>query len=812
MPRKKKAVEEEEETESGWSDVFGSDVKRGIAAVVLVTFGILFLLGFFGAAGPFGAALDKGVSSLFGWGKWLFPVTLFVAAVFLLRKRETTLSDVVKFVGLGVVFVSVLGFFHLVQGDDADALLAAVRAGRGGGYVGYGMAYVLLRYTGFAAGAVILSAFTVSGLIAAFNVSLSHVLSRTKRSFLALRGEPAAARAGEEGTEEESEESEDSAETEEESEESGENDDDEEDASGDDEGAAPDDRLEAHNIGELRFSEDEPETLDVVGDEDDDDEEDGDDEEEDDDEPRPRRRKRKSAWRTPPLEVFGNHGKEKGVAGNTEETKRSIQNTLRSFGISGEMGDTVVGPTVTQYTFRPAFGTRLSKILTLGNDLALALARHPIRIEAPIPNTSLVGIEVPNASPAIVRMRKVLESSAFRSGKFGLPVALGETVSGSYEVADLESMPHLLIAGQTGSGKSVCIDSILLSLLYRNTPEELRLILVDPKRVGLALYKGIPHLKGNGVITDVKKVVAALKYAVQEMERRFTVFERVNARDLASYMSMVRAGGTYSEKDSQGNSHEKHLEPMPRLVIVIDEMADLMMSHGKEVEPAIVRLAQKSRAVGIHLVLATQKPISDVVTGLIKSNVPTKIAFAVANQMDSRIILDTGGAEKLVGKGDMLYSPSGSSRPKRIQGVFVDDAEVKGVVDFLKAEMEEHGGEDLGGDYDGPSAADEEHVSDDFSSFMDGEASDRDERYEEAKRVVIETGRAATTFLQRKLSIGYGRAAKILDELEEDGIIGPAEGANRGRVVLVGKAAGEAGEAEYDDPMRDQAARDKWQV
>lgn len=815
MPRKKKTIEEEEpESGSGWGDVFGSDVKRGIAAILLVMFGILFLFGFFDAAGPFGAGLDKGVASLFGWGKWLFPVVLFVAAVFLLRRRETTLSDIVKFIGLGVVFVSVLGFFHLIQGGGPHGLLEAVRAGRGGGYIGYGIAYVLLRYTGFGAGAVILSAFMFSGLIAAFNVSLSHLLSRAKRSFLALRGERIAT-GPEEGEEsEETEESEEETEgSEEERAEAAEETETEEASEAD---PVPDDRLEDHNIKELRFSEDEPDASEIDEDDDeeeyDEDGEDDDEEEEtDEEEPRSRRRRRKSVWSTPPIGLFQKRT-EKGAAGNAEDTKRVIQNTLRSFGISGEMGDAVVGPTVTQYTFRPAFGTRLSKILTLGNDLALALARHPIRIEAPIPNTSLVGIEVPNDAPATVRMRELLESPAFRNRKSSLSVPLGETVSGSYEIANLESMPHLLIAGQTGSGKSVCIDSILLSLLYQNTPDELRLILVDPKRVGLALYKGIPHLKGNGVITDVKKVVAALKYAVQEMERRLAMFERVHARDLASYMAKVRAGETYEETDSQGNSREKRLEPMPYIVIVIDEMADLMMSHGKDVEAAIVRLAQMSRAAGIHLVLATQKPISDVVTGLIKSNVPTKIAFAVSNQTDSRIILDTGGAEKLVGKGDMLYSPSGSSRPKRIQGVFVDDAEVKGVVDFLIAETEKHGGDDIGGDYDEPSSDGATHVSDDLSSFMDDADSDRDERYEEAKRVVIETGRAATTFLQRKLSIGYGRAAKILDELEEDGVIGPAEGNNRGRVVLVGKAAGEAGDAEYDDPMRDQAARDKWQV
>jgi S-DNA-T family DNA segregation ATPase FtsK/SpoIIIE len=833
MPRKKKK-EEEEENESGWEEVLGGDAKRSIAAIILVMFGALFLFGFFHAAGPFGELLDRGIGSLFGWGKWLFPVLLFVAALFLLRRRETTLSDIVKFIGLGVVFVGLLGFFHLFLDNDPEELLKLAKNGKGGGYIGYMISYILLRFTGRGAGAVILGALFLSGMVAAFNVSLVHFLSRIKRGLLSI-GRKKAKPNIEEGDEDDDEDNDEEQDDDDASEE-GTDDASAEEGTGDDEENedkdeedVPDDKLEAHNIAGLRFTEDdagdeepddEEDDEEADGDEDDDTDEDGEDDEddeEDDDEDRSRKRRRKRLkWEMPSLDFFRSHT-EKGASGDIEGTKRIIQETLKYFNISGEMGEAVVGPTVTQYTFRPAFGTRLSKIVSLSNDLALALARHPIRIEAPIPNTSLVGIEVPNAKQADVRMRNILESKSFvkKSQQSRLSVVLGEAVDGSFEIADLESMPHLLVAGRTGSGKSVCVNSILLSLLYQNSPEDLQLILVDPKRVELSLYNKIPHLKSGKVITDAKHVVNALKYAVHEMERRLKIFESVHARNLAAYREKYERGERMKVIED-GKARRKDLEPIPHIVIVIDEMADLMMSHGKEVEATIVRLAQMSRAVGIHLVLATQKPVSDVVTGLIKSNVPAKIAFSVSSQMDSRIILDTGGAEKLVGKGDMLYAAPGASRPKRLQGVFVDDREVKDVVRFLIEQKEELGAEEIGGDFDGDDDEETESASGfsddvDFSN-LEEDPSEQDELYDEAKKVVIESGRAATTYLQRRLSVGYGRAAKLLDMLEEHGVVGPAEGRNKGRVVLVGKAAGEAGDAEYDDPMRDQAARDKWQT
>jgi len=374
-------------------------------------------------------------------------------------------------------------------------------------------------------------------------------------------------------------------------------------------------------------------------------------------------------WKLPSLDLLST-ATTSPDAGNIKENVKIIEKTLRNFGVSVEMVDVNVGPTVAQYTLRPATGVKLNKITNLSNDLALALAAHPIRIEAPIPGKSLVGIEIPNKSVSIVRLRKLLETETFSSKrKSNLTVVLGRDVSGSSAYANLDAMPHLMIAGSTGSGKSVCINSVILSLLYQNSPRDLKFIMVDPKRVELTGYNGIPHLL-TPVVTDVDKTVNALKWTVQEMENRYHVFSKHGSRDIKTY--------------NQANKKEK----MPYIVVIIDELADLMSIAAQEVEGAIVRLAQKARATGIHLVLATQRPSVDVITGLIKANITSRIAFAVSSQVDSRTILDVSGAEKLLGKGDSLYLASDVSKPRRIQGVYVADQEIKGVVDFLKGKEE----------------------------------------------------------------------------------------------------------------------------
>ena len=818
MGRKKKVEKQEEPAEASgfeWEEILGSGAKRSIAAIFFFTFGLLFLISFFQAGGALGGFFDDMLGSAFGWGKWLFPPLLFVFAVFFLKQRETTLSDVVKFIGLGVVFIALLGFFHLYLGDTSKELLTAAKHGSGGGYLGYFLASALLEGTGKVSGTVILFALFLIGGVSAFNVSLMHFIQKAMSRIRPEKdggvpavpgeGEPVAAApaaivgdgapdlfslAGRQA---------ESAIAPVAEAKSGADDANVKNISFPDE--TPEEKDPTANVSSVTFA--------------------GHDEKEESEEDSTPvkayfKRNQPIKWRDFPGLDLLEAKTEKEASGNVERNSQVIQSTLRYFGIEVEPGEAPkVGPTVTQFSFRPKDGVRLAKILALGSDLSLALAKHPIRIEAPIPGKSLVGIEVPNDTPAKVRMKDIMESPVYKSKRRkGLQLVLGQDVSGTFEIANLETMPHLLIAGATNSGKSVCINSLLISLLYQFTPDELKFILVDPKRVELSLYEGIPHLKSGRVIVDNKHVVNALRYAIGEMERRLKLFATIQARDLASYREKARQGESRTVVGEDGSVRVEALDPIPHIVIVIDEMADLMMAHGKEVEALIVRLAQMSRAVGIHLVLATQRPSVEVVTGLIKANVPARIAFMVTNQIDSRTILDTSGADKLLGKGDMLYSAPGISQPRRLQGVFISEDEVKRVVHFWKEEKQRLGADEIGGDFDGPEDAKEkddaamELSGNDFSKDFGGE----DSEYEAAKKVVIETGRAATTFLQRRLGIGYGKAAKFLDQMEEEGIVGMPDGPNKGRRVLVGKQGDTSHDAVYDDPMADQLARDKWQA
>jgi len=458
-------------------------------------------------------------------------------------------------------------------------------------------------------------------------------------------------------------------------------------------------------------------------------------------------------WILPPLELL-NEDKDQAATGDINANASIIKRTLSNFGIDVEMGEVSIGPTVTQYTMRPAIGVKLSRITALNPDLALALAAHPIRIEAPIPGKSLVGIEVPNSKAALVGLRNMLEDDEFAKSKWFLPMAVGRDVAGTPIFCGLDKMPHLLIAGATGTGKSVVINTTLLSLLYKHSPDILKLILIDPKRVELTLYNDIPHLI-TPVITDNKKVLGALKWAVTEMDRRYDILSKSASRDIFSYNAKIT----------------KDVPVMPFIVIVIDELADLMASYGRDVEAAIVRLAQMSRAVGIHLILSTQRPSVEVITGLIKANITSRIALQVASQIDSRTILDMAGAEKLLGKGDMLFVPGDSSKPKRVQGPLVTEKEVKDVVSFLK---------DQAGKIEVTSETPELQV--DFDAPVSligtgGSSAGEDDMYEDAKHVVIEAGKASASLLQRRLRVGYARAARLLDILEERGVIGPGDGA-----------------------------------
>ena len=521
-------------------------------------------------------------------------------------------------------------------------------------------------------------------------------------------------------------------------------------------------------------------------------------------------------WELPSISLLDNTI-EKAQAGDIERNAKIIQETLRNFGIEVELGEIKTGPTVTQYSFRPAVGVKLSRITNLSSDLALRLAARQVRIEAPIPGKSLVGIEVPNKKSAIIRLPELLQSLEFENRKSNLLLALGKDVNGNYVCSDLRKMPHLLIAGSTGSGKSVCINTILLSMLYQNSPEDLKLILVDPKRVELTPYNGIPHLLAD-VVVENGKVLSALKWAIGEMERRYKLLQEVGSKDIISFNTKAKNNETFQRlNENSGEIIEETVKKLPYIVIVIDELADLMASHGKEVEGAVIRLAQMSRAVGIHLILSTQKPTVTVITGLIKSNIPTRIAFRVPSLMDSRTILDASGAEKLLGNGDMLYSAAEAVDLKRVQGVFVSEEEIKRVVKFIKNQKFEKIEDDLGdnvviedkqplGNKNGEVTTTYTGDKIDFAAIP--EANDmEDQRYEEAKEIVLQAKKASSSLLQRRMRIGYSRAARLIDILEERGIIGSAEGA-KPREILV---AGENNTA-YESSIEDQVVRDKWQM
>jgi S-DNA-T family DNA segregation ATPase FtsK/SpoIIIE len=480
------------------------------------------------------------------------------------------------------------------------------------------------------------------------------------------------------------------------------------------------------------------------------------------------RRRGDSEFVPPPLSLLEPDSGKPGV-GDIKANSNIIKRTLQNFGINVEMDEITIGPSVTRYALKPAEGVKLSRIITLQNDLSLALAAHPLRIEAPIPGKSLVGIEIPNRIKSTVGLATLLGSKDFAESPHPLYISLGKGISGVPHFANLAKAPHMLIAGATGSGKSVTIHTIITSLLYRNSPDRLRLIMVDPKRVELTLYNGIPHLL-TPVITDAKKTILALRWAAKEMDRRYDILESFAVRDIESYHKNILAK-ELTKKPAEGSDPAAEIERMPYIAIIVDELADIMQAYPRELEAAIVRLAQMSRAVGIHLLLSTQRPSVEVITGLIKANIPTRIALQVASQIDSRTILDMAGAEKLLGAGDMLYLSGDMSKPVRIQSAFISETELKNVVAYLKSHTDDLPPADL-------NLAVEEKGNGLFSTALDNlDGGDDDDLYEDARIAVIEAGKASASYLQRKLKVGYARAARLLDMLEERGVIGPGDGA-----------------------------------
>jgi S-DNA-T family DNA segregation ATPase FtsK/SpoIIIE len=688
--------------------------KKELAAIFLVVVAALSLLAFFNLAGPAGKYIDAALAAMFGMNKVVVPFVLAAAAGKMAWPQTFALKAPA---GLGafLFFVSLGGLFNLVRFPAKDTMLFLDNLSVAGGYAGLMLSYPLVTLVGYWAGLVILVALIFVSLVLTFNVSIHELSSR----LLGLRHISLPWPVGHHGKK-----AHDS------------HDEHDEDADVADEPAPAFSKKEMADVAaassQLEASGQTAEAAAMTAEV-----------------------KRKRAKKVEiPLDLLEDKSA-KPTAGDVNGKMHVIKKTLENFGIPVEMGDVSVGPTVTQFALKPADGIKLNRITSLSNDLALSLAAHPIRIEAPIPGKSLVGIEVPNQAVAIVSLKEVLNTKEFRERPSNLCFTLGKDVAGKPWIADLARMPHLLVAGATGSGKTVCLNAIIVSLLYQNSPDDLKLMLIDPKRVELPVYNGIPHLL-TPAITEVPKIINALKWAIGEMDRRFELLSKAGKRDIGSYNEVAE-------------------EKMPYLVIVIDELADLMVASAAEVESTIIRLAQMARAVGIHLIVATQRPSVDVITGLIKANITARIAFSVASATDSRTILDTMGAEKLVGRGDSLFVSSDLSRPKRIQCCYVGDREIRKVVDFITEQLDEP-------------VRYEEGVTEKrtgaggmgFGYNADGD----DELLEEARDTVVRAGKASASYLQRRLKIGYARAARLLDLLEEKGIIGPGDGA-KPRQILV---------------------------
>ncbi len=697
------------------------ETRKWVYGISLFVVAAVALLALFNLAGIGGQYVLQFMQLLFGSLAFLFPL-IVIAIGYIIINHEKLELTAIHYIGALLTVLSLTAFFNLFipVASVADELSKGV----GGGYVGLALSYVLMNMVGFWASLLVITALFVIGVLLMVNQSLEDFAESGNvvgRMLSALQSRWYDLRYGE------LDERDNEAEEE----------DEEEDIEEEDEEAVEAPGFVAKPI----TMQSEAQAVSAA----------------------PVKRTAQVASKKPvekivykkvdiPLDLLENSS---GTAssGNPIRTKEKIQKTFESFNIQVDMGPVHVGPTVTQYELFPAEGIKLSRITALQDDLALALAAHPLRIEAPIPGKSAVGVEIPNTSVEMVRLKELLMSKEFKSRKGDLEIPLGKDVTGRTWNTPLDKMPHLLVAGATGSGKSVCLNTIITSLLYQNSPETLRFIMVDPKKVELSAYEGIPHLL-TPVVTDVKKTVNALKWAVAEMERRYTLLQHATKRNIESY-------------------NKASSDKLPYIVFVIDEMADLMVSARNEVESLIIRLAQMSRAVGIHLVLATQRPSVDVITGLIKANVPTRIAFAVASSMDSRTILDSTGAEKLIGKGDMLFSNPQYKKPVRIQGAFLSEDEVSRVVEYIRERSSEP--QYMEGITEKASGSGEV----DFSDPHDG-----DELFDEAKRMVVDTGKASTSFLQRRFKIGYSRAARIMDLLEEAGVVGPQDGA-KPREILV---------------------------
>jgi len=678
---------------------------QSTVGVILLVFAILVMLSFFGQAAGAGNFLQTVLNNLFGWGVFFVPLIAALLGLVLLRlRRKIPFVEIRTVYGLTVLALAFLGLIHLLIPEERAQYEAGL--GQGGGLLGYQLQLILRKIFSALGAFLILASALIVGALVTLNTSLDEVLFYLSQAYQKVkefvrgylwkgkssRGIETERRFVPKEEEKPLDEKESSEE-----------------------------EIEV----EIPYSSPTTKTTSP---------------------------KRKVAWEYPPLDLLNEPASGGVERGDIEKNAELIEQTLSSFGVQARVADINLGPTVTQYALEADRGTKLSAITNLSSDLALALASKTgtVRIEAPIPGKSQVGVEVPNPKPQLVTLKEIMTTTEMEEKKSKLAVVLGRDVSGAPVVDELDRMPHILIAGATGSGKSIMLRSMLATILFRSSPEEVRLILVDPKRVEFSGYNGIPHLL-MPVIVEPDKTLPALKWAIGEMSNRYKMLQEAGARDIDSY-------------------NAKAPEKIPYVLVVVDELADIMVVAPAEVEKAITRLAQMARATGIHLILATQRPSTDVLTGLIKANIPCRIAFNVTSQIDSRVIMDMPGAEKLLGKGDMLYLPPDRSKPARIQSPFVSNEEMDRLIEFLRNSGW------------APDYIEEEIETIERESERLGEPSDP--LFSDAVEEVTQYDRASASLLQRRLSIGYARAARILDELEARGIVGPAEG-SKPREVLI---------------------------
>jgi DNA segregation ATPase FtsK/SpoIIIE, S-DNA-T family len=684
------------------------ETKKGIFVFVLLIVGFLSFLALFDLSGAMGEFMVKIMGWMFGWLYFLIPFIFIILGFLFLNSRKYIIRTR-HYMGLVLFLLSSSGLMNLIIGFSE--IFEKIKLGKGGGYFGLVFYWPFFKLAGFWGALVLLLGILIVSILLIFELSVHDLNIFNKlRELISLKR----------------------------------------DRIDEDEYIDQDDVYEEEDFENI-IDESDREAID-----DDVSKNISDNNELVKDFQKKEHKKKVYKKIIIPIELLDNNGSQ-AVACDIEASKIRIKKTLAHFGIEVEMGEVNVGPTITQFTLKPKEGIKLSKIMALQSNLAMSLAAKNVRIEAPIPGKALVGIEVPNKTVSTVKLKEIINDKKFREAELGsLKFAAGKDVSGRNVFVNLAKLPHLLIAGTTGSGKSVAIDSLVISLLYRLSPNEIKFIFVDPKRVGLSPYNGIPHLL-TPVITKVDKTVNALKWLIEQMDQRYELLLKANKKDIDSYNKAVK----------------KIENKMYKIILVIDELADLMISSSKmEVESSIVRLAQMSRAVGIHLVLATQRPSVQVVTGLIKANIDSRIALRVPSQIDSRTMIDMAGAEKLLGKGDMLFTTAEIAKPKRLQGAFVSEEEKERVIDFLKKQDEPDYVEEV-----------TEAPSQGIPGFM-GMNGKVDSLLSQAREVVMQSDKASATLLQRRLSVGYARAAKILDQLEDAGIVGPANGPKPREVLI----------------------------